>query len=114
MAQSVVYTDDIDGSANAEPVRFGCDGVSYVIDLGEKNAKKLRDFLAPFIAAAEVERAATPESRTRSKSEGAYGFKPAQVRKWWRANEKAAGEEFVAKGRVPQTVVDKWTAAGRP
>jgi hypothetical protein len=113
MAQQVVYTDDMTGDPGAEPVRFSIDGTSYVIDLADKNSKKLRDFLAPYIAHATVEKT-PPAAPPRSRNGGAYGYNPAQVRKWWMDNEKKAGEAFVAKGRVPTPVVEAWEAAGRP
>ena len=34
---SVIVTDDLDGSENAETVSFGFDGVTYEIDLAKKN-----------------------------------------------------------------------------
>ena len=48
---SVIITDDLDGSGNAETVSFGFDGVTYEIDLGKKNRSRLRRALAPFIEA---------------------------------------------------------------
>ena len=48
MAQRVhiVLEDDIDGGDATETVLFGVDGISYEIDLSDKNASKLRDSLA--------------------------------------------------------------------
>ena len=34
---SVIITDDLDGSADAETVSFGIDGTNYEIDLGARN-----------------------------------------------------------------------------
>lgn len=48
---SVIITDDLDGSENAETVSFGFDGVTYEIDLGKKNWSRLKRALAPFIEA---------------------------------------------------------------
>lgn len=47
---TVTLIDDIDGSEAAETVEFALDGASYEIDLNEKNAKKLRDAVATFVA----------------------------------------------------------------
>jgi hypothetical protein len=112
MAQSIVYTDDLSGDAGAEPVSFAIDGTSYTIDLAEKNAKKLRDFLAQFVAVATVVEKA-PANRARPKSGGAYDYDPVVVRDWWKDNEKRAGQAFSQKGRVPTAVVDAWKASGR-
>ena len=45
MAQrvQVILEDDIDGGPADETVTFGLDGVTYEIDLSEKNASALRD-----------------------------------------------------------------------
>src|SRR5215471_6664469 len=48
---SVVITDDMDGSPDAETVTFGLNGVTYEIDLAEANRAKLSGAFAPFIAA---------------------------------------------------------------
>ena len=47
---TTTLVDDIDGSAAAESVAFGLDGASYEIDLNDKNAKKLRDAFANYVA----------------------------------------------------------------
>ena len=46
---SVIISDDLDGSENAETVSSGFDGVTCEIDLGKKNRSRLRRALAPFI-----------------------------------------------------------------
>jgi hypothetical protein len=48
---SVLTTDDLDGSPDAETVSFGPDGVSYEIDLAPANKTRLADAVAPYIAA---------------------------------------------------------------
>lgn len=52
MAQrvQVVLEDDIDGGAADETVVFALDGLTYEIDLSNKNAGKLRDVLAQYAA----------------------------------------------------------------
>ena len=52
MAQKVniVLVDDIDQSDAEETVTFGLDGKEYAIDLNTKNARSLRDALAPYVA----------------------------------------------------------------
>jgi hypothetical protein len=53
MARQVVtlLTDDLDGSEADRSVEFGLDGVTYTIDLSEKNVGKLLKALEPYIAA---------------------------------------------------------------
>lgn len=45
----VQLVDDLDGSEAHETIRFGLDGLSYEIDLSNKNAAKLRNALQPFV-----------------------------------------------------------------
>lgn len=47
---TVSMVDDIDGTAATETVAFALDGASYEIDLNDKNAKKLRDAIANYVA----------------------------------------------------------------
>jgi hypothetical protein len=63
---SVVVTDTLDGSANAETVSFGVGGVTYEIDLDSMNRARLEQVLLrswrladgrPAAAAAPVARA---------------------------------------------------------
>ena len=49
MARTEVITDDLDGTHDAQPVQFGWDGVTWEIDLAEKNRKKLEAALQPFL-----------------------------------------------------------------
>ena len=54
VAQTVItrFTDDLDGSQASGSVAFGLDGREYMIDLSDENAARLRDALAPYVAAA--------------------------------------------------------------
>jgi hypothetical protein len=47
-----VLTDDLDGGDADRTVEFGLDGVTYTIDLSDKNAGKLRKALDPYLAVA--------------------------------------------------------------
>ena len=49
--ESVIITDDLDGSGNAETVSFGFGGVTYEVDLSTKNRARLEKALGPFIEA---------------------------------------------------------------
>jgi nucleoid-associated protein Lsr2 len=55
---SVIITDDLDGSENAETVSFAFDGVTYEIDLGKKNRSRLKRHLHPSSRLAGERRAA--------------------------------------------------------
>jgi hypothetical protein len=69
MARTVILTDDLDGSQDAEEVQFGWDGVTWSIDLGPDNRKKLEEALKPFLDAAhpaQVAQARSTATRTRT------------------------------------------------
>lgn len=104
MAQRVVVTlsDDLDGGEAAETVDFGLDGKSYEIDLSSANADKLRNSLAPFVAA----------GRRQSRSGKAFrrtsiAPDPATVRAWARSHEM----DVPPRGRIPRKVYDAFAAA---
>jgi hypothetical protein len=113
MAKKVTVTiiDDVDGqSVAAETVSFGLDGVSYTIDLSDKNAKKLRDVLEPWVSSA-----------TKVGGRRKSGVSPAKVaakvdkeqlgpiREWARSN----GYEVSPRGRVPQHIIDAYNSKER-
>jgi hypothetical protein len=62
MAREVVYTDDLDGTHGAEPVRFVWDGVEWEIDLAEANRKRLAEALQPFLDKAHPANVAAPKT----------------------------------------------------
>lgn len=97
MAQrvEVVLIDDKDGSQATETVTFALDGVSYEIDLSEKNAKSLRDDLAKWTGHAR--RAGSTGRRTSGRRGGASRRTDlAAVREWARAN----GHTVSDRGRI--------------
>ena len=52
MSTRIILIDDLDGSTPAtETVTFEYDGTRYEIDLAAENAERLREVMAPFIAA---------------------------------------------------------------
>ncbi len=107
---TVTMVDDIDGTAGAETVTFGLDGVSYEIDLGEKNAKKLRDAIANYIAHGRRTgggRARSPRtSRARART-SPDREQTAAIREWAR-NE---GYEVSDRGRLPAAIVEAFQDA---
>ena len=97
MAQrvEVVLIDDVDGGHADETVSFALDGVSYEIDLSDKNAKKLRDALASWTGNARR----SGGGRGRRRSSGAAPQKRTDlgsVREWARAN----GYQVSDRGRI--------------
>ncbi len=108
MAQKVqvILVDDIDGGDASETVSFALDGVSYEIDLSEKNAARLRDSFASWVGhARRVGGRSSGRRAARAKSGGSTDT--AVIREWARQN----GHQVSDRGRVPATVVEAYRAA---
>lgn len=108
MAKQIVtlMTDDIDGSEADRTVEFGLDGVTYTIDLSEKNAGKLRKALDPYLSAASrIGRNTTgrisPRSTTVAPSRANRDQNQA-IREWATKN----GYEVSERGRIPSSIVE--------
>ena len=99
-------TDDLDGSANAQPIIFGLDGIAYSIDLSARNEKKLRDALQEYVTHASRDRSTGSSKST--KTRGERDFDIVALREW------AAKAKIVLpqRGRIPSAVVDQYRAAG--
>jgi hypothetical protein len=102
---SVVVTDDIDGSENAESVSFGLDGVAYEVDLGRKNRVRLEKALAPFIEAGR--RVPASSSRRGASRAGGASVDRTAVRTWART----AGLKVSERGRISADVMRQYEAA---
>jgi hypothetical protein len=109
----VIITDDLDGSEGAETVKFGLDGVQYEIDLAEKNATKLREALAPYIAVArKAGRGGVVVGGRVARGRGATPDR--EQNKAIRAWAKREGKNISDRGRIPQEIVEEYHArAGR-
>lgn len=103
----VVLVDDIDGGEADETVRFGLDGVSYEIDLTTKNAHKLRDAVAGYVAEARRVGGRASGRRRSARASRGGGTDAGTVREWARAN----GYEVSERGRVPGRVLEAYQAA---
>lgn len=101
MAQvvSTSYVDDLDGSEASGEVDFALDGKAYAIDLSDSNAARLRDALAPFVAAA---RRAGGSGRRRSTSpqRSASGRSREETQEI-RAGLRELGYHVKDRGRIP-------------
>jgi hypothetical protein len=108
MAQrkQIVLTDDLDGSAASETIRFALEGSQQEIDLNAEHAEQFRKSVQPFIDAARKAGA-----RTRRVSRAARPSAPSQtaVREWARGQ----GMEVKDRGRVPDELIVKFQAAGQ-
>ena len=104
MAQKVhiVLVDDLDQSDAEETVTFGLDGKEYAIDLNKKNARSLRDALAPYVAHARP-----VSSRSGRRAKAANGPAASEIRAWAREN----GFKVPDRGRVAAEVREAYAAA---
>ncbi len=101
---SVIVTDDLDGSDNAETVSFGLDGVSYEIDLSKKNRSRLERSLAPFIEAGR--RVPGSNRRRRAGRPAGSSVDRSAVRAW----AKAAGLKVSERGRISADIMRQYEA----
>src|SRR5215218_83212 len=106
MAKTVVTTDDIDGSPNAETVTFSFDGRSFEIDLSKKGRAALEKALKPYIdAGRSVGGRATRSSgngRSRGRRSGTADL--AAVRAWAAENGIAVSD----RGRISASVLEQY------
>lgn len=108
MAQQIIVSllDDLDGTEAAETVSFALDGVSYEIDLSEKNAAKVRKALDPFMAKARKVRGAKARSAAKASGSKPGAGDAAAIRVWAAANNITVP----AKGRIPADVREQYEA----
>jgi Lsr2 len=101
---SVVITDDVDGSPDAETVAFSLDGHNYEIDLGKKNLAKLRKSLQPFMDAGRK----TAHRRTAKAPRGTGARTDRAAVRAWAAGQ---GLKVSERGRISAEVMSKYHAA---
>jgi hypothetical protein len=101
----IVISDDLDGSDGAETVSFGFDGVSYEIDLGEKNRARFEKAFAPYVE--HGRRVTARRSRRAGASSGRARADLLAVRTW----AKEQGLRVSERGRISTEVMEKYEAA---
>lgn len=114
MARNTIVTlvDDMDGTTATGSISFSLEGRPYEIDLSTANADKLRDSLAPFIAAARrssgrippkmTSRSTTTRSPVRSDRE-----QNTAIREWAQRHGHKVGD----RGRIPADVLEAYHAS---
>jgi hypothetical protein len=112
MAQkvTVLLVDDIDGGTADETVSFSLDGVSYEIDLSDKNAAKLRDTFAQYVGQARRVGGRGSGGRSSGRGRARRGGgdnRTAEIREWARSN----GHKVNERGRIPATVIEAYDKA---
>jgi Lsr2 len=101
---SVVVTDDLDGTPEAEALAFTFNGHSYEIDLGQKNRAKLEKSLQPFVDAGR-------RTVQRRIAKAASGTGPRIDRAAVRAWAIGQGLKVSERGRISAEVMSKYEAA---
>lgn len=109
MAQKVqvILLDDLDGGEADETINFGLDGTAYEIDLSKKNAAKLRDVLAPYVATARKAGSRRARGRGRASAGRSSATDTAAVRDWAREQ----GLKVSDRGRIPAEILEKYEAS---
>ncbi len=117
MAQRTVLrlVDDLDDTeivdGGGETVDFALDGHRYELDLTNDHANEMRAALDRYVRAAR--KVGGRQSRARVAATGgqaavAADYSPRAVRAWAQANRI----DISPRGRIPQSVVDRFRAAG--
>jgi hypothetical protein len=108
MAQKVQVTlvDDLDGGQAEETVAFALDGSAYEIDLSAKNAQKLRDGFAAYVAAARKIGRTGKRARTSGGAATADREQNQAIREW----AKKKGLKVSERGRIPAEIVERYHA----
>ncbi len=109
MAKTVVTTDDLDGSPNAETVTFSFDGRSFEIDLSKKGRVALEKAMRPYIDAARSVGGRGGRGATAGRSRGrrTSSVDLAAVRAWAAENGIAVSD----RGRISGSVLEQYQAA---
>ena len=112
MAKTIITTDDLDGSPDAETISFSYAGTDYTIDLAKKNKAAFEKALKPYLDAATSttdgsRRSTRISSSSRSSSRRRSGVDTAAVRAW----AQEAGLEVSERGRISHDVLEAYQAA---
>ncbi|WP_243224555.1 Lsr2 family protein [Microbacterium sp. CIAB417] len=112
MARQIILADDLDNSIteNVQTLTFALDGKQYEIDLGEENAAKLRDALAPFIEKAR--RAGGGSSTASTTRRGGSAVPSKEIRAWAKEQGKEVSSLIKSdRGAVPRAVIEAYNKA---
>jgi hypothetical protein len=112
MAKTLITTDDLDGSADAETIRFSYNGASYTIDLSKKNRTAFEKAIKPYIDVAEKASgrrapAAGRRARAGGRRRRSSAIDLSVVRAWAREN----GMPVSDRGRIAQATIDAYREA---
>ncbi|RAY13813.1 Lsr2 family protein [Actinomadura craniellae] len=113
MATRVITVDDIDGYEGEDVIRrdFQIGSMTFAIDLGDANHKRLQDVLAelaPYLEkATEVKRAGRARKGTADAGPRLRGYSNTDVREW----AEREGVEISTRGKIADEVYEQFIAA---
>jgi hypothetical protein len=106
-----IVRDDLDGSEGASSYKFGWGDDQYEIDLTDKNAEELENFLNRYIEKAAKVTARLPRASAQGPSTmrkpGGNKEELQKIRQWAKDN----GYDVSERGRVAQSIQDAYHAA---
>jgi hypothetical protein len=104
--------DDLNDSeivdGGGETVNFALDGRRYEIDLTNDHANEMRSALDRYVRAARKVGGRQSRARVSATGPRAADYSTQAVRAWAKANRI----DVSPRGRIPQSVVDRFRAAG--
>ena len=106
MASKTIIVDDLDGSEGAQTIQFSIQGSDYEVDLTDSNAAKLQEALEPYV---KVARKAGVGGRIRRAVGADKSSIDLKALREWAASK---GIDVPKRGRIPQSIVDQYRAAG--
>lgn len=94
--------DDLDGSEASHTIHFSLDHKSYVVDMNEDNARRVREQFQTLIEAGRpVKNGKTKASKSTRNTESP------KIRKWAREQ----GYDVPQRGRIPEELVQAYHAS---
>ena len=102
---TVTLVDDLDGSEADEQIEFAVGGKSYEIDLSAVNSKRLREALAPFVAAARRAGGRRRSTGSAAASRPSVDREQNQAIREWAQKQ---GMKISERGRIPATVLEAY------
>lgn len=102
--------DDLDGSDASDTVIFSLDGKSYILDLSDSNAEKLRSTFKTYVDAARKDGVASAARASVSRPSSSNSGKRSdlqEIREWASKN----GYNMSSRGRISGDVVIAYDAA---
>jgi hypothetical protein len=103
---TVTLEDDLEGGPANETLLFSLGAAEYEIDLNAKNARRFRAHMKPFVDHA---RKPGPARRRRAARPASTRQRSSDIRAW----AKEHGIDVSDRGRIPDSVIERYDATNR-